>query len=158
MEEKKPGRVKRVAKTFVDVPNWMGASWINDQWSIISKTFKNIYLPSAQSQYKETFEAAMLRLHLSEKDLQNRVHEFSRLFYFCAALALLAFSYAVYLLFDGSIRACFVSLAITFMLSAQAFRYHFWRFQILSRRLGCTFSDWLKYTFSLKTKSTGLRK
>jgi intracellular multiplication protein IcmV len=151
MEEEnkpKPGRIKRMAKSFVDVPNWMGTSGLGDQWNVVSKIFKNIYAAPVEGRYKESFEQAMQRLNLTEKDLQQRVHEFTRLFLICISLTLLAFIYAMYLLFHGSIRGCFVGLAITFMLGAQAFRYHFWRFQILHRRLGVTFNYWLKHTIS----------
>jgi intracellular multiplication protein IcmV len=41
-----------------------------------------------------------------------------------------------------SLAGFFLLLTVTALLFANAFRFHFWAFQISQRKLGCTLAEW----------------
>ncbi|HEV2613501.1 MAG TPA: type IVB secretion system protein IcmV [Gammaproteobacteria bacterium] len=91
----------------------------------------------------ETFEEALVRLQLSEADIERRKSQFQRLASIYLILGVVVFLYMVYLIFKKAffpVIGCLGILLITFSLY---FRYSFWLFQMRERRLGCTFFEWL---------------
>ena len=50
--------------------------------------------------------------------------------------------FSLYLLFSGFLLSCLLAIAVSILSLSQAFRYHFWYFQIKHRKLGCTFEEW----------------
>ena len=128
-------------KTFFNPTAWFG-----DALAVNSKvtwdTTKDLFIPQEATR-TETFAEAMQRLNLTEADLEERSHRFllyAYLFLLCACLSVV---YGFYLLFAVASYAGFVlSLAVTALFLAQAFRFHFWFFQIKFRKLGCTFKEW----------------
>jgi intracellular multiplication protein IcmV len=55
--------------------------------------------------------------------------------------------YAVWLAFQRAWLGLLPTLAISVSVLSQAFRYHFWLFQIKTQKLGCTLNDWFQAHF-----------
>lgn len=130
-------------KTFFNPKAWIGYDLLKDQTRTIWSFVKTATATAAPPENPETFEEAMQRLELSEADVQSTANRY--LTYACCFIALTAvnFMYAVYLLFHHkAFLGLVLGLAVCALLLAQAFRYHFWYFQIKNRKLGCTIEEW----------------
>ena len=85
----------------------------------------------------------MQRLELTEADIVDRQREFTRLCYFFIALALLIVIYALYMAFQRNMTTSLISFCLAMYALTQAFRFHFWLFQLRNRKLGCTVKEWM---------------
>jgi intracellular multiplication protein IcmV len=141
-----PRFVKRVGKTFFNVSAWVNYGQLSSFAKSIANLFKRLFIP-AQATYTETFAEAMQRFNLSEEDIQRRIKNFILLVSLWLIIALGVLSYALYLAFAGSWHGFIACIGLMFISLAQAFRYHFWYFQLKQRRLGCTFRQWLNASF-----------
>jgi intracellular multiplication protein IcmV len=100
-------------------------------------------LTTAQkAQRKETFEEALVRLNLTEEDIEKRRQEFQKLFRIFSIFGVGLLCYLVYAIFSKAIIASLGTVGILLFVIAQLFRYDFWLFQIREKRLGCTFKEW----------------
>jgi intracellular multiplication protein IcmV len=109
----------------------------------LANGFRKMFVPQHR-EAEESFEEAVGRLNLSEKDLKDKQTALHRLSRLMCGVALIIFGYAMYQLYYGGYRATIYSLAIMLIALALAFRYHFWYFQIKERKLGCTLKEWFK--------------
>ena len=141
------GVFKKVANRLVDirVDKWMSLSYISETTNRFKGLLTEIVVPK-KATYSETFEEAMLRLELTEADIMQRKKEFTRLCYFFVVLAIGVLGYALYLAFTGTMIAALIAFCLSFYAFTQAFRFHFWLFQLKHRKLGCTFKEWLNST------------
>ena len=92
----------------------------------------------------ESFKHAVDTFKITEEDLEIKQKALMRLSILMLLMAFIIGIYAGYLLYHGAIRAGIVSLVVMGIAVVLAFRYHFWYFQIKKRKLGCTFTEWLK--------------
>jgi intracellular multiplication protein IcmV len=98
--------------------------------------------------HTETFEEAMVRLNLTEQDIKEQGERYFNFAVLFITLSILSIVFAFYLLFAERTFAGFLlGLAVTMLFGGQAVRYHFWMFQIRSRRLGCTLEEWKQSLF-----------
>lgn len=104
---------------------------------------KKLFVPDP-SRPVETFDEAQHRMKLTETDLASRARALYRLSIMMACLAIFLFVYFFYHIFYGTWHAAFLTFALTLLALAISFRYHFWYFQIKSRKLGCTFREWYR--------------
>lgn len=58
--------------------------------------------------------------------------------------------YLIFNLVEGYYSAAIVTVAVIAMCLSQAFKYHFWLFQIKKGHLGCTWQDWLNHCLGRK--------
>lgn len=138
--------IGKLAKPFVNFPQWMGWGQISSAGKTIKETGQSLFeKPKANRQ--ESFEQAVARMHLSEKDLQQRMQTFLRMTMIYGAFALALFAYVIYLVITAHFAAAFLSLILTVLALTLAFRQHFWYFQIKQRKLGCTVKEWFNSTF-----------
>lgn len=135
------GGIKKVVKPFVDVPKWVGYEQLKGVTGWVKGLFKRTFVIRKQN-YNETFEQAMVRLKLTEQDLAKRTHEFTWLVRFWLALFFLVILYAAYMAGIASWAGLIISISVSLLTLSQAFRYHFWLFQIRHRKLGCTLREW----------------
>lgn len=128
---------------------WMGMEQIKGNGQTIGQITKRLFDASDSSKKNppKTFEEAMERYKLSEADLQKRMRSSLRLVYFCLGLSVLLIIYTLYLFFSHLVLSGFVTIMLTLLLWAYAFREHFNYFQMKQRRLGCTFREWFISTF-----------
>jgi len=136
-------RTKRLVKERI--PNWMDLSRAKAGSKSILGMAKNLFVVS-QPKRTETFEQALERLGMSEKDVGERLQAFFRLFLIMVLVSIVIFSYAVYLLITGTLMASFAAIAVSTVAAALAFKNHFWYIQLKHRRLGMIFKEWLHAT------------
>jgi len=128
-------------KPMVDVKAWLCINAVKDNTRIVSSLAKAVFTP-AKAKQNETFEQAVQRLNLTEDVLQERVKNFSRLALFYVVVAVGFLFYAVYLAIFGSFGSFLLALVVCCLVLTQAFRFHFWIFQIQHRKLGCGIDEW----------------
>jgi intracellular multiplication protein IcmV len=110
----------------------------------VRSTATSLFVP-AQATLTESFEEALVRLYLTENDINNRIKSFHRLFIIFLLASFCLFAYAIFMLWvEQSYRVALACFGLTAFLIGQAFRYHFWLFQMKRRKLGCSFKEWMK--------------
>lgn len=105
--------------------------------------FKKLFVPQKETG-GESFTLAQQKYNLTDADLLIKQNALLRLSIIMVTVACLIFIYAIYHFFYGTFKAGMVSIIITMIALVLAFRYHFWYFQIKSRKLGCTLREWYK--------------
>ncbi len=140
---KKRSRIATVFGSVFNVRTWIDFDRMKSFTTYLTNGFRKMFIPQEEGS-GESFEEAMVRMNLNEKDLQSRQTALYRLSWFMCLAAILIFAYAVYHLVSGSYRATIISFAVMLIALALAFRYHFWYFQIKERKLGCTLKDWYR--------------
>lgn len=92
----------------------------------------------------ESFEEAQMRLKLTDEAIASRCRSLFRLSMMMLCLSIILFFYALYHFIYGTIHAGILTVALSSLSAAMAFRYHFWYFQIKTRKLGSTFREWYR--------------
>ena len=135
--------IRKVAGKVVDVrvDKWMSFNTLKENTGKTTDMVKGVFTPEKATR-KETFSQAMARLRLTEKDLAEREKEFMHLFLFFLGLGLCVIAYAVYMAIVGKFMIAFIAICIALYTFSQAFRFHFWLFQLKNRKLGCTLKEW----------------
>jgi len=129
-------------KTFFNPTAWMGLSEIKRNNLIMWQSIRGVVVPE-QPQRVETFEEAVARLGLTEKDLEEREATFFTFVISFLVLGACTFIYSFYLLFfDKTLMGWLLCIGVTGLLLAQAFRFHFWYTEVKARKLGFTLKDW----------------
>jgi intracellular multiplication protein IcmV len=151
----KIGKLFKVSrKTFFNPSAWLGYDAIRTQHEIIKEDLKEVFRVETADR-EETFEEALIRLQLSPEEVQQRMVSYYRYAYCLCACGLVVFFYAFHLLFKLKYVSPFLlGLASSSLLLAQAFRFHFWAYQIRVRKLGATFNEWKKDLLGDKSAST----
>lgn len=151
---------KKVAGRIVDVrvDKWMSWDYLSETAGHFKVLLLDIVIPK-KATYSETFEEAMARLELTEEDIQARKQEFTKLCYFFLFLALSIIIYALVMAFKGSLVPSIIAFCLSLYALTQAFRFHFWLFQIKHRKLGCTLKEWMNSEISHKpTKDIAVKE
>lgn len=131
-------------KTFFDPAGWIGYNELKAYNKIIWSQLRALATPAA-AQRMETFEQAMERLNLTEADVEKTAQQYLIYAIIFVILAALAFAAGFVLLIAyGTFFGWVLAMASTAIVLSQAFRFHFWHFQIKHRKLGCTFQEWWK--------------
>lgn len=129
-------------RTFFNPKAWIGTTNIRATTGIIWGITKSLFIPP-KPERTETFDQAMERLDLNKEDVlkkQNTFLSYSTLF---VILAGFSFATSFFLAMQyHSFYGWLFSILMTMLFLSQAFRYHFWYFQIKHRKLGCTFQEW----------------
>ncbi len=144
---------KRIPGKLIDVrvDKWMSWDYLNETAERFKYLLVDIVVPK-KAKTSETFEEALDRLELTETDLENRKVEFTRLLYFFIGLAVSIILYGLFVAFRGSLTAALIAFCLSIYCLTQAFRFHFWLFQLKHRKLGCTFKEWLNSSIEETTK------
>lgn len=140
----KTGKKSRVGGFFRRTFNfryWADFDRTKSITGYILEVIKNFILPKSNKNV-ESFESAVSRWNLTEKELENRQKGLMRLAIIMLVLAFSLVCYAIYHIFYGSLYAMGVSIVLALLALMLAFRYHFWQFQIRQRKLGCTIQEW----------------
>jgi intracellular multiplication protein IcmV len=137
----------RVIKTKNTLSDWMGINILVDMFGMMKNIFIAVFMPGkAEKPVKETYEEAVARMKLTEKDLEERKKMFMMQVILYMVAGFLVLAYAVWLAFHGYITAMGIAFLIAVMSMAYAFRSHFWLYQMKQKRLGCTFKEYLDST------------
>lgn len=136
-------------KTFFNPTGWLGYNEIKENNQTIWDTSKDLFKPATPHR-EEQFEAAVQRMKLSEADLKETYQDYQFFAYLFLALGIAAILFSFYVAFNLNIAGLFLGFAMSVLFLGQAFRYHFWAFQIKNRKLGCTFAEWKQAVFNKK--------
>lgn len=151
MAEKEKGIVKKSFKSLFNVPRWVSWNDIVANGRFVISLAKDLFVKKEAKHYKD-FDEAVAQLGISEEELQKRQKAFfhTMMLYFSIALVLLL--YSLFLLFNAHLLSGAISLLLTILLFAYAYRDGIGYLQIKQRKLGITFSEWLRALFNIKVK------
>ena len=142
------GILKSTGKIFgvfvnIRADQWFGFRHHKQNVKYITTRAKELFSVE-QANRTEEFEEAMRRLKITDEQLEDTDRYYSKLVYLFVLMAIILLVYAFYQIF---IYKSLLSTIMVFSLSiyslVHAFRYHFWRFQLRSKKLGCSLQDWL---------------
>lgn len=129
-------------KTFFDPKAWIDVNSLRTDTKVVADGVKTL-LTVPEPKRQETFTAALKRLNIKEEDLPQIQRNFLAYCAFFVILGAIIFIFSFYIIFfKHSFSGFLLGLSISLLSFAQAFRYHFWLFQMKYRKLGCTFTEW----------------
>lgn len=143
MKKEKTSKFKKLTTRIINIREWADVGRIKDGAQFIKTGIKTLFVPSPSTP-AESFEAAQKRLKLSADDMVARSRALLRLSILMLILTLILISYAIYHVIFGTFHSALLTLALSFVSASMAFRYHFWYFQIKSRKLGCSIQEWFQ--------------
>ncbi len=133
--------IRKVTSKAFNVRAWVDYDRVKESSKGLGQLIKSLFI-TERAQYSETFEQAMQRLHLTEKDIQAKQREFLVLSTIMLVITLAVVAYFIYHLASLHIFGAIVSVAAMAVSASMAFRYHFYYFQTKQRKLGCTLKEW----------------
>lgn len=129
-------------KTFFNPSAWLGLDQLIAYNRVITSTLKTTFT-AEKTEHAETFEEAMVRLNVTEAELQERAQLYRWYTLLFLLLGILSLGTGFYYLFAyHTFAGWLLATCVALLFGAQAFRYDFWHFQIKQRRLGCTVAEW----------------
>ena len=137
----KRSRFSRMVKPFFNPRAWMSYDQLRDSTYSIKDRIKTIFT-IRKAERTEHFHDAVKRFNLTEAEVTQREKYFFRLSLLMLVITIGTFSYSIYHLISAHFEGAAVSFALGLIGLSLTFRYHFWYFQIKSRRLGCTPKEW----------------
>lgn len=132
---------KRAVRPFVNVRGWSDYDRTKEQTEGLASSIRDLFLPKP-ARYSETFEQALARYHLTEKDVKKRKRQFMLLTIVQLLLMLFLLYYGATMIFAKQYPGGVVSIAFGFVMLTLALRNHFWFFQLKKRKLGCTLKEY----------------
>ena len=114
-----------LVKSVVDVKSWVGYDQLKYQSKGLASMLRHGFSVQKPT-YKETFEQAMIRLNLSEADLQGLTKRFSRQMYLYILCAILSLLYLIYLLWTIHLIASLITFFIVALFIIKACGVHFY--------------------------------
>ncbi len=144
-KNKSRSKFKTFFNRIFNVRTWIDWDRVKAGGQFIETGAKKYFVPgSAHPIATDTFEEVQQRLNLSDADLAQRARALYRMCIMMACISMALFLYGFYHLFSGSLHASLLTFVLTLLAAVMSFRYHFWYFQIKSRKLGCTFHEWYR--------------
>lgn len=136
-------KIARVFSRIFNIRAWFDWDRVKSFTLYLYNGFKRFFIPQ-QASTSESFDEAVAKLHLTEKDILLKQKALFRLSIVMVMVAVVILFYSIYQLLYGSYAATLLSLVIMFIALVLAFRYNFWYFQIKHRKLGCSFKEWYR--------------
>lgn len=136
-------KTKKFTGKIIDyrVDKWLSLDYLKETTNHLRSMVSHVIVPS-RPRYSETFDEALQRLDLIEADLIKRQKEFTRLVYFFVLLSIIIVVYGLVLAYSGAFLCALIAFCLSVFSLSQAFRFHFWLFQIKNRKLGATLKEW----------------
>jgi intracellular multiplication protein IcmV len=145
------GKIKRAFvwtfKPFINFTEMLGFSALKHTFKDITHDVKLVASTPEAGAPDENFEQAAKRLRLSEKAIARKAADFLRLALVFAMMGIVILLYAMSLGWRGDLSTFVLAFAVSLLAFGYAFRFHFWYFQVKSRKLGCTLHDWYHSSF-----------
>ncbi len=129
---------------YIRPKQWVSWDFFKHTTGQTVNILKDLY-KTPQKGRSETFYQAIARHKLSIEDLdtlKKKFYYFSLFFMTCAIGMVI---YACDGFYQGYMLRGIGSLSLVTFLLAQAFRYHFWYFQIVQKKLGSSFAEWVSF-------------
>lgn len=145
---------KKIASQVVDVrvDRWANLQG-NKDTAVYFFNLARKLLKSPPPSKLDDFERVVEEQALTDAVLQEKSEKYkalATLFVFFAGLLLI---YTIILICLGNFMGMCISAALVIYALAQAFRFHFWHFQISQRKLGCSLSEWYRFVSGSKRTS-----
>lgn len=143
---------KKKTKKHLNVTEWANYDGLRESASWLGSLFRKVFkIP--EPKHSESFEEAMVRLHLSEKTLKQRRSFFLQMawLYLACFAGLLVYSHQFLYKETGSVWVLLSGYCVSLFVLTQAFRYSYWCCQIARRQLGCSMADWLKWLLGARS-------
>ncbi len=136
---------RRVAKTKTSVSNAVEWGIFTSVLGMCKDIILTIFMPWKKESRgpAETYEDAMIRMRLSEADINDRKKMFFQQTVIYVVVGLAVIAYGVYLAFQKEILSMILAFTVAALAISYAFRSHFWLFQLKQKKLGCTFKEYL---------------
>lgn len=123
--------------------SWSDWQRIKSGSQYIAKGAKQVFIPSPTLP-TESFTEAQRRMKLTDEDLASRSLALWWISILMVVMSVALFGYSIYHFIFGTIHSAILTLSLSAVSLTFAFKYHFWYFQIMQRKLGCTFSTWFR--------------
>jgi intracellular multiplication protein IcmV len=136
-------RIGKIIKPLVNFPRWMGVNQLRINAQFITTIWQDLKLHRPPVR-RETFAEAKTRLNLTEDDIQKRLNNCLLLSVIYGLCTLILLGYTLYLIIHFQLGVI-LSFLLTSLMAALAYREHFWYFQLKTRTLGNSFSNWLSF-------------
>lgn len=133
--------VKVTRRTFFSPRSWLDFDMVKDNTTTVIGLFKDTFRRETPAR-TETFEQALKRLNISSEEVENVKLNYLSFAIFFLLIGFVLVGFGIYFLLKFYILDFLLALGISAILFAQAFRFHFFYFQIKHRKLGCTFEEW----------------
>ncbi|PIQ44142.1 MAG: hypothetical protein COV52_08645 [Gammaproteobacteria bacterium CG11_big_fil_rev_8_21_14_0_20_46_22] len=133
-----------IYRNFLNVPAWLSYSYLKDLSGGVYGSVRQLFI-KPEAHRSETFEQAMLRLKLTDKDVRQKIRETARLSYLYILLTLALWAYSVYLFIVAPLASACLAVVIGGICAVKFTRMRFWIFQMKQRRLGCSLKEWLSF-------------
>ncbi len=147
--EKRKGFIRRSMKSIFDVKRWVAWDDVKSTGKGVWRLGKDLFEPQV-AEHHETFDEAVERMQMTEKDIAERKRGFLRLAIIYLVMAFALFMYALYIFIGGYFFTGILCLTLTALILVYAYKEHFWYTQIKHRRLGLTFKEWLYFALGKK--------
>ena len=132
---------------YIRPKQWVSWDFFKRSTGQTISILKDIYRTPQKGQ-SETFYQALTRHRLTTEGVDSLKRKFYYFSLFFLTFAVGMFMYAADGFFQGHILRGIGSMSLVAFLLVQAFRYHFWYFQIVQKKLGCSFSEWISFVRS----------
>ena len=142
MANEAQGRVKSLFNRVFKIQCWSDANRVKGFFYYVFGMFQRLFVMRPKPA-EEEFSKAQARLNLTDDMLLKKQQSLFKVSVLMAVFGLGMLFYTVYQCFYGSFVAVALSLIVSLLGWAFAFRYHFWYFQMREKKLGCSFSEWL---------------
>lgn len=146
--------LKITRKTFFDPKGWLDWNFLKTETTSLYGAARTTFEIPKEGQ-AETFDEAMIRLGLTDADVQRIYSRYRKFAFFFLFLSVILFMYGFFLLFSlGPFSGWILALAVCALFLSQAFRFDFWAFQIRNHKLGATIDEWKRFYLG-ESKSKG---
>lgn len=137
---------KRTRKIVRKATNFDG---IYHQQSFLINLFR--YLFKCKHVQNEIDFGNLNDLGIDNNKVNRALNLFTWYYRLFGALFIILLVYTLYLILKSHLMSAILSGALSLVFLAKFFKFHFWTFQIHSKKLGCSFNEWINYLLKRST-------
>ncbi len=143
--------LRKLASQIVDirVDRWVDFKGNKDTGLYFLGLARSLFKSQPKTEL-EAFERVVEEKDLSDTDLAVQSEKYKTLALLFIMVAGLLLLYTIILVCFGNFMGMCISLSLTIYALSQAFRFHFWYFQIKQRKLGCSLKEWYRFVSEAK--------
>ncbi|MCF6764921.1 hypothetical protein L3V82_03975 [Thiotrichales bacterium 19S3-7] len=123
---------------------------IKRQQSFLINYFRSVFKIN-KTQNPCNFED-LNKLGITKQKLTSNLHTFTWLYRFFTVTSILSLLYTAMLFYRAYYLGGIIAISVSLVFIAHAFKYHFWVFQIKTKKLGCSFGEWFNYLINYRGK------
>jgi ABC-type multidrug transport system fused ATPase/permease subunit len=133
----------------IDLKRWLAAEEMKSHTRNLIRAYKDLFVDVERSRKaRDDFEITVQKLSLTEEKLAKQSRDFLFFSRIYLIVGMILLGYSIYLLYSRTLfLASFVSFVMGVLMLIYAYKENFWHMQISKRKLGCSFHEWLSFTF-----------